>query len=96
MRRDAKSRAAPGRPAPLTSPTAKRAEVIFTVAAEGDSASEMAALRCWTWRLVHLCGCPTADDCLLHQPLPIHPEQPCRGEYGDGGKWRPCCRRGVS
>jgi hypothetical protein len=50
------------------------------------------ALRCWSWRNAHGCGCPTADDCLLVTPLPVHPLQPCRGEFGGGGRWRPCCQ----
>jgi hypothetical protein len=25
--------------------------------------------------------------------LPIGDPQPCRGEFGAGGKWRPCCKR---
>jgi hypothetical protein len=50
-----------------------------------------AALRCWTWRTVHGCGCPTADDCLLLAPLPVHDDQPCRGMYGGNGQWHACC-----
>jgi hypothetical protein len=25
--------------------------------------------------------------------LPIGDRQPCRGEFGGGGRWRPCCGR---
>jgi hypothetical protein len=68
------------------------ANVTARVASGEAGGRELAALRCWTWRAWHLCGCPTADDCLLHKTLLIHPEQPCRGMFGDGGKWQPCCR----
>jgi hypothetical protein len=50
-----------------------------------------AAVRCFTWRTVHGCGCGQAADCQLNSPLPFHPDQPCRGKFGDGGKWQPCC-----
>src|SRR6476661_6851639 len=40
----AKSRAAPSRPAPLTSPTAKRAEVVSTVAAAGLTVPDVAGM----------------------------------------------------
>lgn len=31
-------------------------------------------------------------DTLAGLPIPARP-QPCRGEFGDGGRWRPCCGR---
>ena len=39
------------------------------------------ARRCFTWRTVHACGCGTPADCQLAMPLPVHAEQPCRGEF---------------
>jgi hypothetical protein len=54
------------------------------------------AWRCWSWRTRHGCGCPAADDCLLITPLPVHAAQPCRGEFGGGGRWRPCCSQEAS
>jgi hypothetical protein len=63
-----------------------------SVATPADTVSELAARRCWTWRTVHGCGCGQAADCQLNSPLPFHPDQPCRGMFGDGGKWQPCCR----
>jgi hypothetical protein len=30
-------------------------------------------------------------DALAGLPIPAHP-QPCRGMFGAGGKWQPCCR----
>jgi hypothetical protein len=49
--------------------------------------------RCWSWRTRHACDCGTPADCLLWARLPIHEPQPCRGEFGGGGRWRPCCGR---
>jgi hypothetical protein len=51
------------------------------------------AWRCWSWRTRHACDCGSPADCLLWAPLPVHDAQPCRGEFGDGGRWRPCCGR---
>ena len=25
-------------------------------------------------------------------PLPVHPPQPCPGQFGGNGQWQPCCR----
>jgi hypothetical protein len=81
----------PGRPS--ASATAKRPNAAPTVAAAGEAAAVVkpAAWRCWTWRARHGCGCWRAADCLLSQPLPVHPDQPCRGMYDGGGQWRSCC-----
>jgi hypothetical protein len=58
-------------------------------------AHDLAAWRCWTWRIRHGCGCGRTADCLLTGPLPVHPAQPCRGEFTPAG-WRPCCGRAAS
>jgi hypothetical protein len=71
-------------------------EAKATVYGAWDGAGELAAWRCWTWRAQHGCGCGRAADCLLYDPLPVHAEQPCRGMFGDGGSWRPCCRAGAA
>jgi hypothetical protein len=63
---------------------------------DGNVNAILDAWRCWSWRTRHACGCPTADDCLLVSPLPVHDPQPCRGMFGDGGRWRPCCGRGAA
>jgi hypothetical protein len=55
-------------------------------------AHDLAAWRCWTWRNRHGCRCGRPADCLLYDPLPVHLLQPCPGEFGAGGKWKPCCR----
>jgi hypothetical protein len=56
---NAKSRAAPGRPALLTSPTAKQAEVVSRLAAVDDVAGDLTA---WGSTVLHLhsLGLPAA------------------------------------
>jgi hypothetical protein len=34
-------------------------------------------------------------DALAGLPIPALP-QPCRGMFGEGGTWRPCCGRGAA
>jgi hypothetical protein len=63
----------------------------FSVGPADGGAGE-AAWRCWTWRTVHGCGCGEPADCLLATPLPVHPPQPCPGQFGGNGQWQPCCR----
>jgi hypothetical protein len=82
----------PGRPH-KHSTTAHEAKA--TVHGAVDTAGELAAWACWTWRHRHGCGCGWAADCLLNEPLPVHPDQPCRGEFTSGG-WRPCCSQEAS
>jgi hypothetical protein len=51
--------------------------------------------RCFSWRARHGCGCETPADCTLNRPMPVHGDQPCRGEFTPAG-WRPCCGRGAA
>jgi hypothetical protein len=80
---------------PDTTTTTRPASAL-TVAPGGDRTADMAAWRCWTWKTRHACGCETAGDCQLLEPLPIHGNQGCRGMFGAGGRWMPCCGRGAA
>jgi hypothetical protein len=63
-----------------------------SMAHSGDTITNLDAYRCWTWRHRHPCGCLTADDCTLNDPLPLRDEDPpCRGQFGPAGRWLPCC-----
>jgi hypothetical protein len=53
---------------------------------------ELTAWRCWTWRLRHCCGCGVPADCVLLDPLPVHPPQRCHGAEFTAEGVRPCCR----
>jgi hypothetical protein len=44
------------------------------------------ALRCWSWRRKHRCWCPSAEDCLLTQPLPVHADSGGRGQFDGQGR----------
>jgi hypothetical protein len=55
-----------------------------------------AALRCWSWRDVHGCGCLYPDDCLLATPEPPLNGDTCRGLYNNSGRWVPCCTTGAA
>ncbi len=57
----------------------------------GTDVVPLAASRCWTWRSKHLCGCLTADDCMLASDLPLHDDQPCPGEFTGSAGWRAHC-----
>jgi hypothetical protein len=61
-------------------------------AAGSDVSPILGVQRCWSWQIRHRCDCRKPGDCLLNEPLPVHQDQPCRGMFGDGGKWQPCCR----
>jgi hypothetical protein len=48
------------------------------------------------WRLPPLASAYRDPiDMLAGLPIPARP-QPCRGMFGSGGKWQPCCRRDVT
>jgi hypothetical protein len=98
---NAEGRAAPGRPAPLTSAAAKQAEVISTVqrpAVRQELRVLLELRRPWPGCV---CGCETRlpwyDDpaCIRHRPLPdVGPC--CRAEFDGQGRLRPCCRQGAA
>jgi hypothetical protein len=55
-------------------------------AARGDTAIvTAAALRCWTWRDRHACGCGIPGDCLLTGPPRVPPGIPDWGAYDAEG-----------